>query len=85
MSARRGPAASGGLGRLGGLGPSSASRSSGSGRALGLRLGVVRGTALRGDRDEDVGSGVRLPCRPYGVGLGEGLGLHGGDLQDDRC
>lgn len=52
------------------------------GRARLLGLGVVRGAALRGDPRDDVGIRVRVDGV---VGLGEGLGLHGGDLQECRC
>ena len=53
-------------------------------RALRLRrgLGVVRDTALRRYGRDDVGIRVRVGGV---VGLGEGLGLHGGDLQECRC
>ncbi|GAA1005822.1 hypothetical protein GCM10009564_11590 [Streptomyces thermogriseus] len=49
----------------------------------------MRGPALRGDGRDGIGPRVR--GRPVdaeaggGVGVNEGLGLHGGDLQDDRC
>ena len=63
---------------------------SGPARAVRRRLGVVRGAALR----RATAMMRRRSPRPAprrrsdgrtGVGLGEGLGLHGGDLQDDRC
>ncbi|GAA0923448.1 hypothetical protein GCM10009549_43750 [Streptomyces thermoalcalitolerans] len=48
---------------------------------------MVRGRALRGDAREGIGLRVRPVDAEAGGGVGvdEGLGLHGGDLQDDRC
>lgn len=42
------------------------------------------GTGLRGHREEHTALRVRLRAAGSGVGLGERLGLHGGDLQDGR-
>ncbi len=86
MSVPRPRGSSTGSGTSASVSTSTASASASTASAAGPS-GSVSGRCAAprcGHRRDDVGLGVRIRVREV-VGLCEGLGLHGGDLQECRC